>query len=421
MTTPLSPREQDRLAQIRDEGAPAEARRAQAILMTYDGRDAGAIAATVQVSKNTVWRWRRAWQRDRLGIFSLPESEAPGDDQPGAAGPAQTPEPIPGVTAPRLPLELRETVGMEPDDPLAEAGRKALLYHFERMLLHEPGARLGEDIEALHDMRVATRRMRSAFRLFKPAYTPKTTRPFRNELRAIAGSLGAVRDLDVALEKARRYAGEHGGADLSPLLAQWEARRSEARDSLIIELESKRFARFVKHFERFLRTPGAGAAPEPEPDSPAPHQVRHVAPTLIAAHVAQVRAYEPIAAGASIAALHALRIEFKRLRYTLEFFEEVLGPEARRVIKEIKRMQDHLGDLHDADVAALEIAALLDQHEAAYSGTPSFARPDLSGVYSYLAAQVQERQRLLDTFPDAWASFLSEDVRRDLALAVAVL
>lgn len=412
MIVPLSPREHDCLEQVRDAGLPAEARRAQVILMTCAGHSAGAIAAAAGLSKSTVWRWRRAWQRDRLGIFSLPNDNVSGDSLPGATGPSE----------PRLRLELRDTPGVQPDDSLAEAGRKVLLYHFERMLLHEPGTRLGEDIEALHDMRVATRRMRSAFRLFKPAYVPKTIRPFRDELRAIAGTLGAVRDLDVALDKARRWAGEHPGADLSPLLTQWETQRGAARDNLLTELESKRFARFVRRFERFLRTPGRGAASDPESGiSPAPQQVRYVAPVLIAAQMAQVRAYEPVVAEAPVGTLHALRIEFKRLRYTLEFFEEVLGSEARRVIKEIKRMQDHLGDLHDADVAVGELSALLDKHEAAFSGTPSFARPDLGGVYDYLAAQAQERQRLLDTFPGAWAGFLSEDVRRDLALAVAAL
>ena len=78
--------------------------------------------------------------------------------------------PAPGVETPRLPLELRDTVGVLPDDAMAEAARKVLLFHFERMLLHEPGSRLGETIEAVHDMRVATRRMRSAFRLFKPFF-----------------------------------------------------------------------------------------------------------------------------------------------------------------------------------------------------------------------------------------------------------
>ena len=47
-----------------------------------------------------------------------------------------------------------------------EAARKTLLFHFERMLKHEPGTREGEDAEELHDMRVATRRMRAALRVF---------------------------------------------------------------------------------------------------------------------------------------------------------------------------------------------------------------------------------------------------------------
>ena len=327
----------------------------------------------------------------------------------------------PGVEASRLPLELRDTIGMQPDDPLAEAGRRVLRYHFERMLLHEPGTRQGTDIEALHDMRVATRRMRSAFRLFAPAYSAKATRPFRKELRQIAGTLGAVRDLDVALERLERYANAHPDINLSPLQVQWNARLLDARAALIVELDSPRFDRFVTRFDRFLHEPGAGARPAPPPDAPAPYQVRHVIAPLIADHFARVRAYETVIPGAPIATLHALRIDFKRLRYALEFFEEVLGGEARRVIKAVKEMQDHLGDLHDADVAVTEITAMVDQHEATYSGTPSYARPTLDGVYDYLAAQVQERQRLAESFPEAWAAFIGEDVRRDLALAVAAL
>ena len=62
--------------------------------------------------------------------------------------------------------ELPETPGVGPDDPMSEAGRKTLRFHYQRMVHNEPGTRLGEDIEFLHDMRVATRRMRAAFRVF---------------------------------------------------------------------------------------------------------------------------------------------------------------------------------------------------------------------------------------------------------------
>lgn len=413
MIDTLSEREQSILVQIRDTAPPAEARRAAIILMSYAGQDAATIAAATRVTRHTVWRWRREWRKARLGIFP--------DHRAEAAVPAPVREPIPGVDIPRLPLTLLPAVGVLPDDPVSEAGRKVLHFHFERMLLNEPGSRLGIDIEAVHDMRVATRRMRSALRLFKPFFVAKAVRPFRDALREIAAALGAVRDLEVALDKAGRFAAGHPGSDLTPLLDLWDARLSEARAALIAMLDSKRFARFVRRFDEFLREPGAGARPAPAADAPVPYQVRHVAPRLIYTHYEQVRAYEPVLAGAPITTLHALRIDFKRLRYALEFFEEVLGPEAKRVIKEIKRMQDHLGDLNDADVAITQLHAIIDAHEATYSGTPAFARPDLGGVYDYAAALAAERQALLESFPEAWAAFLSDDVRRDLALAVAAL
>ena len=56
--------------------------------------------------------------------------------------------------------------GLKIDDTMAEGARKTLYFHFRRMLYHEPGTRLGQDIEELHDMRVATRRMRAAIRVF---------------------------------------------------------------------------------------------------------------------------------------------------------------------------------------------------------------------------------------------------------------
>ena len=95
--------------------------------------------------------------------------------------------------------------GVLPDDPMSEAGRKVLRFHFERMLAHEPGTRLGEDIEELHDMRVATRRMRSAFGVFSPYFDPDALQPFFKGLRRTGRALGGVRDLDVFMEKAQRY------------------------------------------------------------------------------------------------------------------------------------------------------------------------------------------------------------------------
>lgn len=103
------------------------------------------------------------------------------------------------------PLSIQAKVGLEPTDSMAEAGRKVLAFHFERMLEHEPGTRVGEDIEELHDMRVATRRMRAAFQVFGDSYTKKSVKPLLQGLKKTGRALGPVRDLDVFIEKLQQY------------------------------------------------------------------------------------------------------------------------------------------------------------------------------------------------------------------------
>ncbi len=297
----------------------------------------------------------------------------------------------------------RKHAPIRPDDPMSEAGRKTLRLHFERILAHEPGTRLGTDIEELHDMRVATRRMRAAFGIFEPYFDPAAIKPFLQGLRRTGRALGPVRDLDVFEENARRYlrtlpAGEAGA--LGGLLAAWQAEREQARTVMLAYLDSKGYGRFLWRFDRFLATPGKGALPAPH-DSPDSWQVQHMAPALIGTRYEAVRAYEPRLASADIATLHALRIDFKLLRYALEFFVPVLGPEAGKVINAVKRIQDHLGELHDADVAV----HLLQDFLAREPG-------DTNGLLAYLQDRQQERQRLLETFPAAWANFDGEAVRR---------
>jgi len=95
--------------------------------------------------------------------------------------------------------------GIESDDTMDEAARKTLLFHFGRMVRHESGTREGEDAEELHDMRVATRRMRAALRVFDGHVDGAVMKPYLKALRRTGRTLGTVRDLDVFYEKTARY------------------------------------------------------------------------------------------------------------------------------------------------------------------------------------------------------------------------
>ena len=326
-----------------------------------------------------------------------------------------------GRTVPEavLPKKLKAP-GVLPDDPMSEAGRKVLRFHFGRMLEHEPDTRLGEDIEELHDMRVATRRMRSAFRVFGPYFDPNALRAFLKGLRRTGRALGRVRDLDVFMEKARCYLAElpedDERSDLSPLLEDWQGRREAVRTKMLVYLDSKRYQRFVQGFGQFLITEGAGALPLPS-DRPAPHQVYQIVPALIYTRYEVVRGYEPVIENAPLEILHALRIDCKRFRYALEFFREVLGPEAKEVIEEVVTVQDHLGDLHDADVACHLLIAFLDQ----WSRQERRERINISGVTRYLVAKQNDLRALVDSFPETWRHFNRPEMRRQLALAISAL
>lgn len=319
-----------------------------------------------------------------------------------------------------------EGTGVRADDAMSEAGRKILAFHFARMLKEETAVRKGSDVEAVHDMRVATRRMRSAIRIYSPFFEEAAIRPLARRLRKIARLLGAVRDLDVFRLKAEAYADTLSRRErkaFQPLLDTWQAQEDAARIPLIKYLDGRRYATFIERFTDFVLTPGKGAlrleVSDPE-GLPVPHRVCDIAPRLIYTQYGAVHAYAPYLTEATEDALHALRIEIKRLRYTLEAFADVLGPEAATAIDATKAMQDHLGDLQDARVAVGMLAEYLAAHTNADS-SELISAATVRAVQRYMAWREDERARLKAGVLEAWSAFATPDVRRAMALAVAVL
>ncbi len=319
--------------------------------------------------------------------------------------------------------EVGGKVGIEPTDLMAEAGRKVFYYQFAQMLNNEPGTRLGEDIEALHDMRVATRRLRAAFEVFRNFYSRKTLKPHLEGLRATGRALGRVRDLDVLLEKGHLYQQslpeeERQGVDI--LLNHWRNQRDQARDQMLLYMDSPDYLNFKENFYMFVTTPGMGDKLSTS-DLPEPERVEELTPLLIYERIAATRAYERLIPEAKVEQLHALRIEFKQLRYTVEYFREVLAEPVKDVIDTIKNLQDHLGNLNDAQVASGLLEEYLDQQAKLLSSDETVQPPDLSGVEAYLAEQKHQRQQLIETFPQVWQQFDNPEFRQKLALAIASL
>ncbi len=319
----------------------------------------------------------------------------------------------PSADAPRL--SISKTAGVTADDHVAEAGRKVMRFHLARMLAREAGTRAGKDHTELHAMRVATRRQRAAWRVFGTSFRAARTKRFRTGLRETAARLGAVRDLDVLLEAADLYRADLPVTEqraLEPLLADWRAHREDALVLLNRELDSDGYRRWVDDYRDFVRTEGAAVLPVGPVD---PHRVRDTAPSHIWAAYEQVRAYEPVLRWADVETLHDLRIAGKWLRYTLEFVREALGPESAPLIARVTVLQDHLGLMHDADVAASLSRAFLVEHAGDLSPLEGAA------IGRYLINREREVARLKRTIGGPWRGVAGVGFRRALGRVVAGL
>jgi triphosphatase len=219
--------------------------------------------------------------------------------------------------------------------------------HFATFLANEPGTRLGEDIEALHDMRVATRRLRAAMQAFAP-WLPQRVLRFRVELGHIAAALGEVRDLDVFLERLDEWESEdpEHAAALAAIGVVLRERRESARGRMLAVLDRVRYDVFVERFAAWLRTGS------PRSFAPGREPIVAVAPGLVRKRYRRVRRMgDAIGRESPPDDYHALRIEGKKLRYALEFVAPVYGAPASDFARRLTALQDVLGLHQDAYVA----------------------------------------------------------------------
>jgi CHAD domain-containing protein len=339
---------------------------------------------------------------------SAPETPQP-DESPAVSS---EPESLATPADPAGPRNL----GVLPDDSLPEAARKVLAFHFARLRAKQKGTRQGSDPEDLHDMRVAVRRMRAAWRIFDEAFKGGSTRKLRQRLRALSDRLGVVRDLDVLivnLEAYRDGLDEPDRAGLDPLLSLWRRQREEAQEQLVAELDSERHARLMADLKEFLEAGANEAATVASPTLP--HRVRDRAPSQIWAAYEAVRAYDPVLPWADVETLHRLRIAGKRLRYDLEFFREALGRDSARLTERVVALQDSLGYLHDADAAAKLTRDLL----VARAG--ELSRLETETIGAYLHSREREVARRRRALGPVWRAVAGAPFRRALGRATAAL
>lgn len=204
--------------------------------------------------------------------------------------------------------------------------------------------------EALHQTRVAIRRLRTGFKLFEPAARDSEFDRLNAELKWLAGELDQARDLDVMLADTFRPAADrfHDQEGLAELGKRMHATRAKAYDRALKALDSPRFLTLTLDLAAWLDS-GVGR----DPAGPAGEPIGRFAPAAMERLRRQIKRRGRGLTKLSPELRHKLRIRAKRMRYALEFFGDLYdqAPGRDRFIQTLKRLQDALGELNDLEVA----------------------------------------------------------------------
>ncbi|MFD8549053.1 CHAD domain-containing protein [Streptomyces sp. NPDC059649] len=251
--------------------------------------------------------------------------------------------------------------------------------------------------DSVHQMRVATRRLRSAFRSYGKVLDRAVTDPMGAELKWLAGELGVDRDQEVLAERLRAGLAEVPRTlRLGPVAARlqlWSQRnRAGARDRLLAALDGPRYLALLDRLHALLAEPPLrAAAGRPAPEAAARavlKDYRRLAGRMEAALDA------PAGRGRD-EALHNARKAAKRARYAAEAARPALGKPAKKFAKRIKKLQQLLGDHQDSVVARGALRELAIQAHRAGEGGFTFGL-----LYGREEALAAERERDL---PATWA------------------
>ena len=233
--------------------------------------------------------------------------------------------------------------------PALEQLRVYLHEQYARMLAHEPGVRVGNDPEDLHQLRVAARRLRSVLRTAAPLLDRAWVDEIRSELAWLGGELGPARDLDVLIADLRREADELDPADgdaLSPLFEKLDDARDAARERVLEATRSDRYVALLRSIE------AAAAGPPARGDGSLRREVKEEFKQLR-------KAMRRVEKEPSDESIHQARIRGKRARYATELLEDELGRPGARLLAAAKEFQDAAGEHQDSVVAEARLRELL--------------------------------------------------------------
>ena len=273
-----------------------------------------------------------------------------------------------------------------------------------RVLRTRTDAVRDEDADGIHDLRVASRRLRAILAEHKGLFDTRAVRKVRKRARRVTSALGRPRELDVSIEVALRLRnGLHGPARYaaSHLLRQLRGQRAGQSSAIAKTADRVDSPKFRKAVKTLLNS---GPKPGKLDLGRAARSLRKRYRAVVAAHVAWQE-------GGTDESLHALRIEFKKLRYTCEIYRGINGGHLDNFIGSLKELQESLGEWHDYCVL----------RDYAAEAAPSASAKAEEGMPLLAEAIEGRRQTLLQEFTAHVEPFFGQERQSEIETFLAGL
>ena len=265
-----------------------------------------------------------------------------------------------------------QDIDVAPSEPYRQAAARVVRVRAGELFEAAEGVLDTRDIERVHDMRVASRRLRAVLEIFAPCFPQSEFKGVLRDVKQLADALGERRDPDVHIEALQAFSRTLVPAN-RPGVARLveDLRERQARGNEVLAAELERASERGLH-ERLLALADAA---EPSRSSREGAQGRAAsspdgtladnAERIVRVRLDELCSFMPAAADpAEVVALHDMRIAAKRLRYILEVTGPCFGPYAKTATKHVKELQDLLGEIHDCDVQVPETDAFAERLEA---------------------------------------------------------
>jgi len=304
----------------------------------------------------------------------------------------------PGSYSSKLGLQL--TPDMHADEATIEIWR----FLHQTIKINEAHIDNDIDTEIIHDFRVAVRRTRSALDWEKNIFSKKTIARFKNNLSFVGKISNELRDLDVYLLKKFEYKAMLPAVlrdEIDPLFEYLGKQRAVSFRKVIRILNSNKYRRIMQDWESFLDEPQCDLISGPSAKVP----VYELAIKKIYMQYRNVvKAGNRILENSDDEKLHKLRIQCKKLRYLIQFFANLFSPKKIGIlVKQLKKLQDVLGDYNDLSV---QVNYLFEVAKKMPANLPR-SNKTLIATGSLIGELETKRQSVKESFAEAFMRFSS--------------